>query len=82
MSWSLVLVAAASVLAVLVLAALLQRVCNEVALLRLSLRRARAAGVANDELAHQLAGLEQRLPTPQRTDAFRRMRARRNCEAS
>ena len=77
MSWSLLLVAAAVVASVVVLAVSLQRVSTEVSLLRRSMRRARAAAAANDELQHQFGVLAARLHRFEGAATIRRIRSRR-----
>ena len=75
------LVAAAVVGSVVVLAVSLQRVATEMALLRHSMRRARAAGVANDELAHLSGALSARTQRLESAAALRRLRSRRGYAA-
>lgn len=71
------LVAAAVVASVVVLAVSLQRVSAEVGLLRRSMRRAGAAGAANDELQHQIGALAARLHRFEGAATIRRIRPRR-----
>lgn len=71
------LVAATAVGSVVVLAVSLRRVCAETDLLRQSLRRARAAGVANDDLAHLIGALAARLNRHTAAGTMRRIGSRR-----
>ncbi len=81
MSWSLMLVAAAVIVSVVVLAVSLQRVSKEMGLLRHSMRRARAAGVANDDLEHLTGTLAARMHRLEGAATIRRPRSRRGYEA-
>lgn len=71
------LVAAAVVTSVIVLAVSLQRVSAEMALLRQAMRRARAAGAANDELQHHIGALAAQLHRHEDAAMIRRIRSRR-----
>lgn len=75
------LVAAAVIVSVVVLTMSLQRVSSEMALLRHSMRRARAAGVANDDLAHLTGALAARMHQLESAVTIRRLRSRRGYDA-
>lgn len=75
------LVAAAVIVSVVVLAASLQRVSKEMELLRHSMRRARAAGVANDDLERLTGTLVERMHRLEGAATIRRLRSRRGYEA-
>ena len=75
------LVAAAVIVSVVVLTVSLQRVSTEMTLLRHSMRRARAAGVANDDLAHLTGALAARMRQLESAVTIRRLRSRRGYDA-
>ena len=75
------LVAAAPVISVVVLAVSLKRVSTEMGLLRHSMRRARAAGAANDDLQHHIGALAARLHSLEDDPMIRRIRSRRGYDA-
>ena len=75
------LVAAAVVVSLVVLAISLQQVAKEMGLLRHSMRRARAAGVANDDLAHLTGELAARVHRLEGAATIRRILSRRGYEA-
>ena len=75
------LVAGAVIVSVLVLAVSLQRVSAETGLLRQAMRRALAAGVANDELHHEIGAVVARLHRLEGAATIHRFRSRRGYEA-
>ena len=76
MSWTLILVATAVVVSLVVLAISLQRVSREMGLLRYSMRRARSAAVANDDLQHLATELGMRASELERVERIRQLRPR------
>lgn len=81
MSWTLLLVAAAVVVSLVVLAIALQKVSKEMGLLRYSMRRARAAAVANDDLQHLTVELGARASELDQVARIHRLRSRRQSDA-
>ena len=77
MSWTLILVATAVVVSLVVLAVSLQLVSKEMARLRHSMRRARAAAVAQDDLRHLTVELSTRASELDQVARIRRLRPRR-----
>ena len=77
MSWTLILVATAVVVSLVVLAISLQQVSKEAILLRYAMRRARAAAVASDDLQHLTDELGARANQLNQIARIRRLRPRR-----
>lgn len=77
MSWTLILVATAVVVSLVVLAVSLQQVSKEMDLLRFSMRKARAAAVANDELRHLTVELGARATELNQAERIHQLRSRR-----
>ncbi len=79
-SWTLILVATAVVVSLVVLAISLQKVSKEMCLLRFSMRRARAAAVANDDLQHLTVELSTRAAELDQVARIHRLRSPRQSD--